>query len=671
MPVRPQKWLTEFRFNTGIETEGLVLPSFLSGHTVTGLTNGGYVTTWLEFDQTAGVLNLKAQVFNALGFRAGGEIAVNTNAFVGHEPNNANDAEIYDVAAQPGGGFVVTWARTVGNGDVVFQRFSSTGAKLGGEMNVAGGADADREFDPSIATLANGNFVITWTDDPAVPRVGNTDIHGSVYSQNGVLLANGRDLPLALSFTNSIGGFPTRGDVAALADGGFIVAFKTGSGDSDVRYHKWIEVSAGGGAPFFLETSSATVNLLQPTGEQTNPSIVGLSNGGWAVVYEDVRNSSDNDVFLRVYNSAGTVVNSVTLAETTSLEGHPSIAAGTDGTFLVTWDSWIATGVQADAFEVDVFAQLFTNAGAAIGAPVQVNTVETGDSALPSATALGDGRYLVGWLRDTGQFSANTHNFGQILDGRDALIRGNNLANSLVGHAAGATIQNDQIFALGGNDFLYGLGGNDLLDGGLGSDRMAGGIGNDTYIVDSAADIVVEAANEGTADTVRASATITLGANVEHLILSGIAAIGGTGNTLANIMLGNAGANAINGGGGNDLINGAGGNDILTGGLGNDTFLFASAIGAGNVERLTDFSAAFDTIKLENAVFTTLTQTGTLAAGAFFAGASAHDADDRIIYNRTTGALYYDSNGNGAGGAVWIASLSTKPIINNLDFVVV
>jgi len=70
---------------------------------------------------------------------------------------------------------------------------------------------------------------------------------------------------------------------------------------------------------------------------------------------------------------------------------------------------------------------------------------------------------------------------------------------------------------------------------------------------------------------------------------------------------------------------------------------------------------------LDRAVFTTLSF-GTLAPGGFFVGSAAHDADDRIIYNSATGALYYDSDGNGAGAAVQFATLLGTPAISSIDF---
>ncbi len=141
--------------------------------------------------------------------------------------------------------------------------------------------------------------------------------------------------------------------------------------------------------------------------------------------------------------------------------------------------------------------------------------------------------------------------------------------------------------------------------------------------------------------------------------------------TEAFTLTGGSGNDTITGGKGNDTIVGLKGNDTLTGGAGKDTFIFDTALNASsNVDKITDFSVGDDTVRLENSVFTALA-TGTLAAGAFYVGTAAHDASDRIIYNKTTGALTYDSNGNAAGGAVQFATLSTNLALTNADFMVV
>ncbi|MDZ4074617.1 MAG: putative Ig domain-containing protein [Hylemonella sp.] len=150
---------------------------------------------------------------------------------------------------------------------------------------------------------------------------------------------------------------------------------------------------------------------------------------------------------------------------------------------------------------------------------------------------------------------------------------GNELNNVITGNAAGNALR-----GLGGNDtlrggleadILEGGEGNDRLDGGAGADQLAGGLGNDVYVVDEAGDVVTELADEGT-DTVQSLVDYTLGANLENLTLTGIAAISGTGNELNNVITGNAAGNLLFGLGGNDTLRGGLEADVLEGGEGND-----------------------------------------------------------------------------------------------------
>lgn len=144
---------------------------------------------------------------------------------------------------------------------------------------------------------------------------------------------------------------------------------------------------------------------------------------------------------------------------------------------------------------------------------------------------------------------------------------------------------NDVIWTSSGNDILNGGLGDDLLDGGVGVDAMAGGAGNDTYFVDNTADQIVENLNEGV-DVVFASASYTLSANVDHLLLLGTNNLNGTGNALANVITGNSGFNTLSGLAGNDTLVGHVGNDLLNGGTGNDSM----AGGDGNDTYVIDSS---------------------------------------------------------------------------------
>jgi Ca2+-binding RTX toxin-like protein len=167
---------------------------------------------------------------------------------------------------------------------------------------------------------------------------------------------------------------------------------------------------------------------------------------------------------------------------------------------------------------------------------------------------------------------ANVENLQLFIGWNDNVNRngtGNALANVITGSHGINTLNgldgDDQLFGNNGNDTLLGGNGNDWLDGGLGDDRMEGGAGDDRYVVNSALDVVVEAAASGT-DTVESSVSFILGANVENLLLTGNSwdALDGQGNNLNNRLTGNNGNNNLDGGVGADTMAGGGGNDTYT-----------------------------------------------------------------------------------------------------------
>ena len=141
------------------------------------------------------------------------------------------------------------------------------------------------------------------------------------------------------------------------------------------------------------------------------------------------------------------------------------------------------------------------------------------------------------------------------------------------------------------------------------------------------------------------------------------------GSNLADSLTGNSTANFLYGFSGKDTLDGGGGNDTLTGGLGRDTFRFSSKPNSkNNRDRITDFNVVEDRIQLENAVFTALPTTGTLAARAFISGSSFTTTAQRIRYESTTGNLFYDPDGNGTAASVNFAILSTGLAMTNSQF---
>ena len=198
---------------------------------------------------------------------------------------------------------------------------------------------------------------------------------------------------------------------------------------------------------------------------------------------------------------------------------------------------------------------------------------------------LGNDTYLVDSTADV--INENANEGTDTVQSSVSYTLGNNLENlTLTGTAAINGTGNALDNVLTGNsaiNTLTGGAGNDRLDGGAGADTLIGGTGDDLYIVDNTGDKVTENANEGT-DTVQSSVTWTLGNNLENLTLTGTTAINGTGNSLANVLIGNAGNNVLDGGAGNDDLWGGAGTDTLKGGLGNDIYRLKRGDGADIIQ---------------------------------------------------------------------------------------
>ena len=135
-------------------------------------------------------------------------------------------------------------------------------------------------------------------------------------------------------------------------------------------------------------------------------------------------------------------------------------------------------------------------------------------------------------------------------------------------------------------------------------------------------------------------------------------------------LYGEAGADTIDGGIGKDYIHGGAGADLLTGGADYDRFVFDTALNSGN-DRITDFSHTYDTIVLDQEVFSAIKHDGYLKSSEFQVGAAAQDSADRIIYNPATGAIMYDPDGNGTAAAVQFAQVNSGLNVTSTDFYIV
>jgi Ca2+-binding RTX toxin-like protein len=222
------------------------------------------------------------------------------------------------------------------------------------------------------------------------------------------------------------------------------------------------------------------------------------------------------------------------------------------------------------------------------------------------------------------------------------------------------------------DNVLSGNAANNVLDGGAGADVMSAGLGDDTYVMDNAADAVFENAGEGT-DTLIASLSQALGANLENLTLTGNANLSGTGNELDNVLVGNAGNNTLTGGAGNDTLSGGAGADTLLGGLGNDLYVVdnaADAVQENAGEGIDSVQASVNHTLAANVENLTLTGSGAINgtgntqdnvitgndAANVLTGAGGVDTllgaggDDRLVLANTAAVAQVD----GGSGTDWL-----------------
>jgi Ca2+-binding RTX toxin-like protein len=247
-------------------------------------------------------------------------------------------------------------------------------------------------------------------------------------------------------------------------------------------------------------------------------------------------------------------------------------------------------------------------------------------------------------------------------------LTGNNDINRIEGRNG-----DDTLDGMGSDDFIFGGEGSDTIIGGGGGDQMWGGAGAgaDQFTGGNGAGVDFaryDDANYGDLSLRLDNAALNTGtaaAGDTYIGVEGL--VGGAGN---DVVIGNALNNFLFGGGAVDFIDGQLGTDQLTGGAGADRFRYSTALNAtNNVDTITDFVHSVDDILLLQTIFTAIG--ATLDATELRLGTAATDANDYLIYNSATGQLFYDANGNGAGGQTLFANVTAGTVLDTGDFLMV
>ena len=361
---------------------------------ITALEGGGFVVTWWSTDPQQGDTSgagIKARIFKADGTEAVSEFLVN---------EFTNDTQLNpSITALEGGGFVVTWRSsdsqqgdTSGTG-VKARIFNADGTEAVSELLVNEFTNS-YQYDPSIAALAGGGFVVTWDSDD--PKQGDTSFHGvkaRIFNADGTeavseLLVN--------EFTNSYQYDPS---VAALKGGGFVVTWVSNApqqGDNSLSGIKARIFNADG-----TEAVSEFLVTEFTNDYQYNPNITALEGGGFVVTWSSYDpqqgDTSGHGIKARIFNADGTeAVSEFLVNELTNDDQSKSrITALEGGGFVVTWTS--SDPQQGDTSGYGIKARIFNADGTEAVSEFLINELTNDDQSKSRITALEGGGFVVTW----------------------------------------------------------------------------------------------------------------------------------------------------------------------------------------------------------------------------------------------------------------------------------
>ncbi len=547
----------------------------------------GSALAWTEFEEPDGpgplplVTSLKMQLLDPDGTPLGG---VSTLAQI-----STYGIQGLDSISLADGGFALVYKAYNGSADENHVlRFDAAGGLVADTI-----ATTDYTS-PPVSVLPDGGWITLTRDYVFVPAGGGVPAHTDYWIRGQRFGADGA----ATSATFELSARDTNSSLAYAYDAKVVPITSASFGGSAlvVVWQVYNNNDYDVFAQVVSDSSTPTVLLseqLVPSGDtsftQNAFNVAALPSGGFVIAWSQT-NSSQTDVLARVYNAAGVATTAQPIRVNTDTAGtqrDPEILITDDGGFAINFhdnnsSSLYTQRYDADGRKIGGLSLTGTSAFDTLNASDAVQAVYmqglTGADSLTGGSANdtlegNNGHDVINGGGGIDSLIGGNGNDTYLYDGSaDIIVELEGQGVDTVRAAASYTLPEgpvenivlaDYRATVAGfdlnfngtgnsrNNSITGNAGTNTLDGGQGTDTLIGGDGDDTYVVDATGDMVTELANEGV-DLVQSSVTYTLSANVENLTLTGSGDIDGTGNALANRIIGNSGKNVLVGGDGGD-----------------------------------------------------------------------------------------------------------------------
>ena len=343
--------------------------------------NGNFVVTWESYLQDGSSYGVEGRRFDSTGTPFGAEFQVNQHT--------TSDQGYPRVASDPQGNFIVAWQSDgqdgVGPG-IFARRYDKSGTALGSEFQV-NTYTSGYQTNPSVATDAGGNFVVTWQS--ASQDGSGLGVFGQRYDNSGTKV--GSEFPVN-TYTTGDQATPY---VAMDATGNFVVVWHgQGASSADAIFGRRFTSAGVGGAEFQVSTATSVAY----------PAVAMDKAGEFVIAYEGyVPGGSGRDAVARRYTAAAAPVGAEFRVNTTTTgdQFSPDVALDPNGNFIVAWES-------PDGDSSGILAQRFDRLGNFVGSEFALNTYTTGAQLLPTVATSPLGNFVVSWS----SFGQDGSNYG-------------------------------------------------------------------------------------------------------------------------------------------------------------------------------------------------------------------------------------------------------------------